>query len=79
MTTILHIDSSPRISQSGSRLLSRELVDAYAQLFPDGAVIYRDLAAQPPALVDELWIAATFTPPGLRPVMLTASGKARVR
>jgi FMN-dependent NADH-azoreductase len=66
MTTILHIDSSPRISQSGSRLLSRELVDACAQAFPDSAVIYRDLAAQPPALVDEPWIAATFTPPELR-------------
>lgn len=79
MTTILHIDSSPRISYSGSRLLSREFVDAYVHAFRDSTVVYRDLAAQPPALVDEPWIAANFTPPELRtPEMRAALGASDV-
>jgi FMN-dependent NADH-azoreductase len=72
MSTILHIDSSPRTTNSGSRLLSREFVDAYVQAFPGSQVTYRDLAAQPPALVDEAWITANFMPPDLRtPAMRT--------
>jgi FMN-dependent NADH-azoreductase len=66
MTTILHIDSSPRTTHSGSRLLSREFVDAYVQALPGTSVTYRDLATQSPALVDEAWITANFTPPELR-------------
>jgi FMN-dependent NADH-azoreductase len=66
MTTILHIDSSPNISQSGSRLLTREFVAAYVHDFRESVVVYRDLATQRPALVDEQWVAANFTPPELR-------------
>lgn len=66
MTTILHIDSSPRTVYSGSRMLSREFVETYVRVFPDSVVQYRDLAAQPPALVDEAWVAASFTPPDRR-------------
>lgn len=66
MPTILHIDSSPRTATSGSRLIARTFVEAYVQTFPDSTVRYRDLAAQPPALVDEPWIAAAYTPPQLR-------------
>ncbi|NTU78376.1 MAG: FMN-dependent NADH-azoreductase [Chloroflexales bacterium] len=66
MTIILHIDSSPRTAHSGSRMLSREFVDAYVGAFPDSVVHYRDLAAQPPTLVDEQWITANFTPSDLR-------------
>lgn len=73
MTTILHIDSSPRTTHSGSRLLSREFVDAYIQAFPGASVTYCDLAAQPPALVDEAWITANFTPPELRTPALQAA------
>jgi FMN-dependent NADH-azoreductase len=73
MSTILHIDSSPRTSQSGSRLLSREFVDAYGQSFPGTSVTYRDLAAQSPSLVDEAWITANFTPPELRTLAMHAA------
>jgi FMN-dependent NADH-azoreductase len=66
MKTILHIDSSPRTVLSGSRLLTRELVNTLVQASPDSTVVYRNLAAQPPAHVDEAWIAAAFTPPELR-------------
>jgi len=63
MTTILHIDASPRTAVSGSRLLTREFVEAFAQASPDTSIVYRNLVAQPPALIDEPWIAAAFTPP----------------
>jgi FMN-dependent NADH-azoreductase len=66
MTTLLHLDSSPRSACSGSRLLTREFIDAFIQVLPDTGVIYRNLAAQPPALIDEPWITAAFTPPSLR-------------
>jgi FMN-dependent NADH-azoreductase len=54
-------------------MLSREFVDAYVGAFPDSLVRYRDLAAQPPALVDEQWISANFTPPDLRTAAMRAA------
>lgn len=73
MRTILHIDSSPQTTNSGSRRLSREFVDAYIQAFPDTRVSYCDLAAQPPPLVDEAWITANFTPPERRTPAMRAA------
>jgi FMN-dependent NADH-azoreductase len=73
MTSLLHIDSSPRTTHSGSRLLSREFVDAYVQAFPGTSVTYRDLAARSPSLVDEAWITANFTPPELRTPAMRAA------
>ena len=62
MATLLHIDSSPSPS-SVSRELSQEFAETWKSAHPDGKVIYRDLAANPPAPVNALWIGASHTQP----------------
>jgi FMN-dependent NADH-azoreductase len=61
MPTLLHLDSSP-LESSISRELAREFVKTWKAAHPDGAVIYRDLAAHPPKLLDAQWIGAAYTP-----------------
>jgi FMN-dependent NADH-azoreductase len=61
MPTLLHLDSSP-LEGSISRELTREFVKTWKNAHPDGTVIYRDLAANPPKPVDTAWIYASFTP-----------------
>jgi FMN-dependent NADH-azoreductase len=61
MTTLLHLDSSP-LASSISRELTREYVENWKRAHPDGRVIYRDLAANPPKPIDQEWIQAVFTP-----------------
>ena len=61
MPTLLHIDSSPRYTQSFSRRLAGEAVSLWRELFA-GDVIYRDLAMHPVPQLDEAWIAASNTP-----------------
>lgn len=65
---LLHIDSSARMSASGpdrrgshSRRLSRRFVDRWLAARPGDQIIRRDVAATPPAPVDEAWIDAAFT------------------
>lgn len=65
MPTLLHIDSSP-LESSVSRELTREFVKTWKTAHPDGTVIYRDLAKNPPAHIDAAWIAAIHTPPAAR-------------
>src|SRR5258707_7648339 len=61
MPTLLHLDSSP-LEGSISRELTREFVKTWKNAHPDGAVIYRDLAANAPKPVDTAWIYSSFTP-----------------
>jgi FMN-dependent NADH-azoreductase len=61
MSTLLHLDSSP-LESSISRELTREFVKTWKTAHPDGAVIYRDVAAYPSKPVDAAWIGAVFTP-----------------
>jgi FMN-dependent NADH-azoreductase len=49
-----------------SRELTREFVRVWKAMHPDGEVIYRDLAADPPPPIDAGWIDAAFTSPGAR-------------
>ena len=70
MHTLLHLDSSPSPS-SVSRELTREFVRTWKAAHPDGQVIYRDLAANPPKPVDARWMGASYTPPGARTVEQT--------
>lgn len=58
MPTLLHIDSSPSLV-SVSRELTAEFVRVWKTAHPNGRVIYRDLAAEPPPRVDASWIAAS--------------------
>lgn len=64
MTRILRVDSSARTDGSITRALSQSLAAHLAG--PDGEVTVRDLAAQPPAFVDEPWVGANFTAPEAR-------------
>ena len=66
MAHLLHIDSSPRGERSRSRRFTREFVEAWKQLHPNDTVTYRDIGRNPVPHVDELWIAAGYTPPEQR-------------
>lgn len=66
---ILHIDSSARSGLSGrdrhgshSRRLTARFLDRWRAARPQDRVTYRDVGAEPPAPVDEAWVAAAFTP-----------------
>lgn len=61
MPTLLHLDSSP-LESSISRELTREFVKTWKAAHPDGAVIERDLAAQPPMPINAAWVGSAYTP-----------------
>ena len=61
MPVLLHLDSSP-LENSISRELTREFVKTWKAAHPEGAVIARDLAANPVPPVDAAWIGAAYTP-----------------
>jgi FMN-dependent NADH-azoreductase len=63
MSTLLHIDSSPRGERSISRRLTSDFASAWKQAHPQGKIIYRDLGHHPGPFVNETWIAAAHTPP----------------
>jgi FMN-dependent NADH-azoreductase len=65
MPTLLHLDSSP-LESSISRELTREYVKTWKNAHPDGTVIYRDLAANPPNPLGTAWIYSSFTPEASR-------------
>jgi FMN-dependent NADH-azoreductase len=65
MPTLLHLDSSP-LESSISREMTREFVKTWQNSHPDGTVIYRDLAANPPKPLDTAWIYSSFTPEASR-------------
>ena len=63
MAHLLHIDSSPRGERSHSRRMTLEFVQKWQQAHPNDTVTYRDIGRNPVPHLDELWIAAAFTPP----------------
>jgi FMN-dependent NADH-azoreductase len=63
MSTLLHIDTSPRGERSVSRQLTHDFTSAWKQAHPAGKTIYRDLGHNPVSFVNETWIAAAYTPP----------------
>jgi FMN-dependent NADH-azoreductase len=63
MAHLLHLDSSPRGERSHSRKLTREFIEQWKQIHPGDTVTYRDIGRNPIPHVDELWIAAAFSPP----------------
>lgn len=62
--TVLRIDTSARRAGSASRELTAALAEGFAG--QGGRIIERDLAATPPAPVDEAWVNANFTPEAAR-------------
>lgn len=65
MPTLLQLDSSP-LESSISRELTREFVKTWKAANPDGAVIYRDVAAHASKPLDAAWIGAIYTPEDVR-------------
>jgi FMN-dependent NADH-azoreductase len=61
MPTLLHLDASP-LETSVTRELAREFVATWKSSYPDGSVVYRDLAALTPAPINQAWVYAAFTP-----------------
>jgi FMN-dependent NADH-azoreductase len=73
MTPLLQIDSSPRGARSHSRQLTSEFVEAWKHQHPGDTVTYRDLGRNPVPHIDELTIAAAYTPPEQRTSELQAA------
>ena len=61
MTNILRIDASARYQGSTTRALTEKLVERLLGESYGAKVLHRDLAATPPALLDESWVFANFT------------------
>lgn len=73
MAHILQIDSSPRGDRSISCILTKEFITSWKAMFPANLITYRDLGLYPIPLIDEAWIAASFTPPNqITPELETA-------
>lgn len=72
MTSILHIDSSPRAARSRSRQLAKEFVKEWKALHPEDVIAYRDLRVSPIPHVTEEWITADYTPLEQRPPEMTS-------
>ena len=62
MPTLLHIESSPLYGRSVTRQLTNEFVAEWRAAHTDGAVITRDLNADPPDPVTAEWVGAAYTP-----------------
>jgi FMN-dependent NADH-azoreductase len=63
MKTVLHLNSSARTERSHTRYLTKLFVKEWRSLRPDDLLISRDVGTEPPPPVNEVWIAAAFTPP----------------
>lgn len=63
MSTLLHIDASPRGDSSISRQLSAAAVAAWQAKNPGGKIIRRDLTRSELTFVDLDWIGGAYSPP----------------
>ena len=63
LNTILYLVCSPRGEAAFSRVMSDELVTRLRQHHPGAQVVLRDLAANPPPIVDAGFSAAILAPP----------------
>lgn len=73
MTTILHLRCSPRGAAAFSSRMAAEVVARLQHHHGGAKVVMRDLAANPPPLVDAPFSAAILGPPGDVPPALEAS------
>lgn len=62
MRTVLVIDSSPNLSASVSRGLTRRFTDAWALAHPGDRIVHRDVGANPPPHLNAETLAAWVTP-----------------
>jgi FMN-dependent NADH-azoreductase len=73
MTSILHLRCSPRGAAAFSSIMAEEVVARLRQRHSNAEIVYRDLSADPPPLVDAGFSAAILGPPGEVPPALVAS------
>ena len=73
MTTILHLQCSPRGAAAFSSRMAAEVTARFRARDPAARVVFRDLAANPPPLVDAEFSAAIIGPPGGTPPALAVS------
>ncbi len=73
MTTILYLRCSPRGAEAFSSRMAAEVVARLRQHHSGAELVFRDLAADPPPLVDAGFSAAILGPPGAAPPALAAS------
>jgi FMN-dependent NADH-azoreductase len=73
MTTILHLRCSPRGADAYSSRMAVEVIERLCLRDHSARVVFRDLSATPPPLVDPGFSAAILSPPGLVPPALEAS------
>jgi FMN-dependent NADH-azoreductase len=62
VTTILHIDASPRGAASWSRRVGSDLMARLLRRYPDARVLHRDLAVAPPPYIDGVFANAILRP-----------------
>lgn len=73
MTTILYLRCSPRGAAAFSSRMAEEVVARLQRHHAGASIVFRDLAAGPPPLVDAAFSAAILGPPGEVPPALAAS------
>jgi FMN-dependent NADH-azoreductase len=73
MTTILHLRCSPRGAAAFSSRMAEEVIARLQDHHAGARLVFRDLAADPPPLVDAAFSAAILGPPGEVPPALEVS------
>jgi FMN-dependent NADH-azoreductase len=73
MTSILHLRCSPRGAAAFSSAMAEEVIARLLHRHADAEIVFRDLSADPPPLVDAGFSAAILGPPGEAPPALAAS------
>lgn len=73
MTTILHLRCSPRGAAAFSSRMAEEVLARLLRHHEGAEIVFRDLSAHPPPLVDAGFSAAILGPPGGLPPALEAS------
>jgi FMN-dependent NADH-azoreductase len=73
MTTILHLRCSPRGAAAFSSRMAEEVLARLLHHHKGAEIVFRDLSAQPPPVVDSAFSAAILGPPGEVPPALVES------
>ena len=66
MSTLLHLEASPRTTRSHSRKLGLEYATAWQSAHPGARVVTHDLVSEPPPFVSEAWTGAAYNDPANR-------------
>lgn len=64
--SVLVVESSPRLSDSASRALTAQAVEALTSRYPGLSITRRDLAREPMGHLDDATVVALRTPPPMR-------------